>query len=331
MAALIVVSSHFRFLTESADWPPFPSTQAVQRFFILSGMFTYKSFLSKSDALAFYKRRLHRILPAYVGTILFCCLIGTLFTVLPLREFLVHAQTARYLFWNLLMLGWLEPSLPGVFQDHVLSVMDGALWTMKYEMAFYALLPLLVYLLQRVSRQRRTWILVGCYALLVAIQTLFLALAYHTDQSSLHLFHKIGAPQAVCFLSGIIVCEYYQKLQSHFLQLLPLALLIGVLSFVYHPVKILWPIAFAVHIVYAGTRLPFLRFTRRWTPLTYEFYLLHFPILQAVIEAGVIQRWGTGMSYAIVLILTLVFAYLLHRLVQSRPTLRRSKLSAKAS
>lgn len=316
IAALAIVVSHFSGLTQWQGMPMMPTRQAVQLFFILSGMLTYRSYLANTKPIAFYQRRARRILPAYWGTIVFCLLVGMLFTEMPLRSFVSDAQTGYYLFWNALMLNWLQPALPATFSDHVLPVMDGSLWTMKYEVAFYILLPLMVLLIKKFSPKRRLVTLLIAYALLVGLQFSMIVLAYHTHSSSIALLCKVGASQIVCFLSGIIVWELYPWLQKKVAWLLPATLIVSVMSFVWSPFNIVWPLAFAVLIVYAGTRIPLLKHSRRLPNISYELFLIHFPIVQIVVEMQLPERLGHATAFSIALGLSLLFAYLLHRLVK---------------
>ena len=315
-AALTIVVSHFSGLTQWQGMPMMPTRQAVQLFFILSGMLTYRSYLANPKPRAFYQRRARRILPAYWGTIVFCFLVGMLFTEMPLRSFLCHEQTGWYLFWNALMLNWLQPSLPATFSDHVLPVMDGSLWTMKYEVAFYVLLPLMVLLIKKNSPKRRMVTLLIAYALLVGLQFSMIVLAYHTHSSGIALLCKVGASQIVCFLSGIIVWELYPWLQHKVAWLLPATLIVAVLGFVWSPFNIVWPLAFAVLIVYAGTRISSLEHSRRLPNISYELFLIHFPIVQIVVEMQLPERLGHAAAFSITLAISLLLAYLLHRLVK---------------
>lgn len=313
LAALTIVVSHFAGLAEIEAIPMMPTREAVQLFFILSGMLTYRSFSAKPDTLAFYRRRARRILPAYWGVIFFCLLVGLLFTEMPLRNFVQHPQTGSYLLWNTLMLNWLQPALPGVFTDHVLPVMDGSLWTMKFEMAFYFVLPFVVFLL----RHTHKWgVFIGGYVLFVAIQIIAILIASHTSDSSLRILTMRGASQAVCFWSGMMVYEAFGWIAAHRRYVFPIALAVAVLGKFWGPLNILWPLAYAILILFIGTAIPFLSHARRLPNITYELFLIHFPIIQAAVEADLPSHLGTTGTFAAILFASLFFAYLLHRCVK---------------
>ena len=232
---------------------------------------------------------------------------------MPLRDFVVHPQTWSYVGWNTVMLNRLQPALPGVFADHVLPAMDGALWTMKYEVAFYLLLPALVFLMRRTNK---LWSLVTIYVLLTVLQVGLSFTAWMEGGETMRLLASRGVSQAACFVAGMLVSETYDTLTRHRHWVLPLAVVVCVASCLWWPVRIVWPIAYAIAIILLGTASPHLGIFRRLPPLTYELFLIHFPIVQAAIEAGLPQHLGIPTAFASVLTLSLFFAYLLHRCVK---------------
>ena len=57
------------------------------------------------------------------------------------------SSVGRYLGWNLAFLNFMEPALPGVFEANRFTEINGALWTLKIEVMFYLVLPLLALVL----------------------------------------------------------------------------------------------------------------------------------------------------------------------------------------
>ncbi len=313
IAALTIVVSHYCVLTQTKVLIVPPTNEAVQLFFILSGALTYRSFVAHPDTLSFFKRRARRILPAYWGTIIICLLIGLLFTKMPLREFVVHPQTWCYLAWNTIMLGHMNPDLPATFVDHVPPAMDGALWTMKYEVVFYLLLPLLILLITGRKKLRALLII---YIFLTLTQIALSIIDWNVQSETTALLASRGVAQATCFLAGIIVSEAFPMLVAKRKWLLPLTLALCLTATIAWPVYIVWPLLFATAIILLGTLSPKLGICRRLPPLTYELFLVHFPIIQASVEAGLPQHLGTWPAFAACLGLSLAMAYLLHRSVK---------------
>ena len=113
----------------------------VPIFFALSGFLVAASGI-RLDLKNFLINRGLRILPALALEILFSALLlGPLFTTLPLGQYFSSPLLYHYL-TN--MVGWVNFYLPGVFADHPWTMVNGALWTIPYEMICYALLSLLM-------------------------------------------------------------------------------------------------------------------------------------------------------------------------------------------
>ena len=53
---------------------------------------------------------------------------------------------------NLIFLNFVHPTLPGVFEGNQLSEVNGALWTLKIEVMFYAAVPLLAWAFRKLGR-----------------------------------------------------------------------------------------------------------------------------------------------------------------------------------
>ena len=150
VAATLVLFSHsFALSIGSSDAEPLRASIgmtwgdiAVDIFFITSGFLIANSFLTRSNVLVFLWSRALRIFPALIIAVLFCVfVIGIAFTSLEPKEYLAHDQTQRYLIKNIMLVGGIEYSLPGVFSENPFShAVNGSLWTMPYEVKMYMLL-----------------------------------------------------------------------------------------------------------------------------------------------------------------------------------------------
>lgn len=126
------------------------SSIGVKIFFVLSGYFITKSYLNDSNFLRYTIRRVFRIYPAFITVVLFSVfVVGGLFTVLPLKEYLTDAGTYSYL-KNLLMN--VQYGLPGVFIDYTYPVaVNGSLWSLPVEFSLYFIMPLFVAIFKKLK------------------------------------------------------------------------------------------------------------------------------------------------------------------------------------
>lgn len=118
---------------------------AVDAFFVISGFLVTGSLFTRASTLAFVRSRCLRIFPALVICNMVCiCVVGILFTSLPLTEYLKHGQLIRYFVDNtLLLFGPLQFMLPGVFTDTPFRMMvNGSLWTLPIELRLYLLITI---------------------------------------------------------------------------------------------------------------------------------------------------------------------------------------------
>jgi peptidoglycan/LPS O-acetylase OafA/YrhL len=115
-------------------------TLAVYSFFAISGYFITQSFQRNPSIVDFCIARVFRIYPALlVALILTVVVLGPVFSVLSLSEFVTHAQVFSYIPANLSLVR-LQYELPGVFEKNPYpGAINGSLWTLAYEAGCYAM------------------------------------------------------------------------------------------------------------------------------------------------------------------------------------------------
>lgn len=115
---------------------------AVAAFFVLSGFLISASADRSSSIRSFVDKRARRILPAlWVSTVATILVLGLFATTRPVLEYLQNIQTWRYLA-NAVFLPH-DYTLPGVFDANPFPrSVNGSLWSLKYEVACYALVLL---------------------------------------------------------------------------------------------------------------------------------------------------------------------------------------------
>jgi peptidoglycan/LPS O-acetylase OafA/YrhL len=130
----------------------------VDIFFLTSGFLVTGSLLSRHSALEFFWSRLIRVYPALITmTVLTVFLLGPCMTTVPLSTYFSEPMTYLYLLKNSTLLHGVAYTLPGVFTTTAYpDAVNGALWSMPYELSMYLILLLLWCLLRLTGQARLT-------------------------------------------------------------------------------------------------------------------------------------------------------------------------------
>ena len=295
------------------------STVFVDGFFIISGYLTFNSFIRKPDIKLYVRKRVKRIYPAYGVAILICFIIGICLTELPLAEFFTRSETSRYLAVNLLFCNSLQPTLPGVFEHNALPFMNAALWTMKIEVLFYITVPL-VYALINGRSKRSIDIILLSICILAATYCVFTNEMYLYSGNEIWntLNHQLPG-KLLCFYFPVLLLMHREHIFRYGKTYLSASLVCFILFYYNRHFSQLLPVPLSFIIVIVAYRIPLLTWIYGKPDISYEFYLLHFPILQTVIclmSAAPIYHIA---GYAF--IATLLLAICLHRCLQGpRPS-----------
>jgi peptidoglycan/LPS O-acetylase OafA/YrhL len=143
--ALVVVYAHAVLIPMGLPyhgvWPEFVDATvqlALDGFFILSGYMITASLLNRPDMTSFTLSRVLRIFPGLIAAVLLMWLVvGPLFTELSLSEYWSNSQTLQF---PLMVISQADPlaGLPEVFNASPIGgTMNGALWTIRYELLAY--------------------------------------------------------------------------------------------------------------------------------------------------------------------------------------------------
>ena len=164
LLALMVVLGHFKLLS-GTDYPHFPfnlADAAVDAFFVVSGYLIAGSYERTRGLWPFYVRRVFRLYPMYACIVLIQAAI--MLMLLPGGPFSEPQATMRYLGANLLFANFLQYDIGGVLHSLHNPGINPSLWTLKIEISFYLIVPL-VY----VATRRWGWgVLLAIFAASVA-------------------------------------------------------------------------------------------------------------------------------------------------------------------
>ena len=155
--AMTVVLGHLIWILPG-DYGPlkvfidhFDGPTAVDCFFVISGFLIFRSFRRSRRQFDYWSSRTRRIYPALVAVIVMTVVLGAFITTVSLREYFGSA-TLRYMLFNLLFMSFKQNTLPGLFSNNEVNYVNGALWTLKIEVMFYATVPLIAFFARKVVR-----------------------------------------------------------------------------------------------------------------------------------------------------------------------------------
>jgi peptidoglycan/LPS O-acetylase OafA/YrhL len=249
----------------------------VYMFFSMSGWLVTQSFASDPHLGRFLARRLLRILPAFVVTLLaMVLLLGPVVTVLALPEYFSDRGTHRY-FGGLLVFP-LQHTLPGVFTRNPLTdSVNGSLWTLAPELFCYLFVATLGSLA-----------LLGPRAALVSLVAAAAGAGWLQGSSGpppvlLYMNVKLLFELMVFFVSGALLWFHRERLVFSWLAVPVLAASLwafGSMGYGWWIVAAMLPYAtLSVALLDTGTA----RFFDRVGDWSYGTYLWAFPIQQTLI------------------------------------------------
>ena len=280
-------------------------------FFILSGFWVTKSFLTSSNTKDYAIKRIKRLLPPYYLTEFFFAIICVFFSELSAREYFTGAHFWKYLFWNSIFLNFVCPSLPGVFTG---AAINGALWTIKLEIGFYIILPILIYLLKKFdSKKKQNIFLVIIYVLSVIWNEGLSRLATVIRIPS-QLSYQLPGFMSYFVMGMIFLFNWNFLISKKNLFIIP-----SIVIFALHYItktEILMPCTLTCILIWVGTTLKV--FKRIGMPVDYSYgmYLFHFPLINIYTYFGLFNSTFVGGGIAVIGI-SFVMAYIAEKYIQS--------------
>lgn len=293
---------------------------AVNVFFILSGFWVTLSFCKSSSIKNYFFKRAKKILPQYWLVVILSAVLFFNFSSFSLKEYFCNSGFYKYLFANILTLNFIHPNLPGVFEGLALSgSVNGSLWTIKIELAFYIVLPLVILLARKLSFKDNG----GGYNCIVLLVLYVFSVLYEVLMP--FVTEKTFLPSALnnqfpaflsYFVSGMAFALFGEKLFSLLkIAFVPSLVLVVVLKVFNIPVvsSFLMPISLTVCVMFLGTHLKIFNNIGRKTDFSYSIYLVHYPLAMCFIWCGL---FSVKPIFAILSVLGVSFlcAYLLEML-----------------
>jgi peptidoglycan/LPS O-acetylase OafA/YrhL len=323
--ALIVFFAHIGILTEASEFSTFKylfdSVFAVKGFFAISGFLIGRSYLSSGGLADYAEKRIRRIFPAYMSTILLCLLIGGVTTSLSVRDFLTAPDTIRYIFANVSLANFLQPTLPGVFEGNPAQYMNGSLWTIKIELMLYFCTPILILLFRRYG------------ALMISPMVFFssIAWAWYFEYDYPGRWGDEIARQFPGQLSYFVVGLLFSFDLRILVWLKYIALVSVVSLFVFDNWMIklfLDPISYSTGVLYLSILAIRNLGIGRFGDISYGIYLYHYPIIQFLIFCDIFQR-NVWLGLVVALFSTVLISFASWHLLEKKWLLRGSRENTK--
>ncbi len=270
----------------------------VPMFFALSGFLVAGSAMRLS-LTNFLINRGFRILPALAVDIVVCSLIiGPLMTKLPLAQYFSEVDFFKY-FLN--VTGWIHYSLPGVFKDHINQRVNGALWTVPFEMFCYFLMSLLI-----ITRWVRKPMGVMAFVVLIMAVRFIVVHAGNQMPADVYttfsfkdvytalsfIFYSDGTRLLITFLLGILVFQLKHKIPYSWPLFILCVCACAAAAFGHnsttltrilsHKFVLLPPLVYITCFL-GVTNIPVPKFVHSGD-YSYGIYLYHDPILQVIIS-----------------------------------------------
>ena len=294
ICALIVVYEHFVVLTNYQLPILNLRSFVVNTFFILSGFWVTKSLFSSDSIIEFYKKRVKKIFPLYLLVIFLSAFFLFFFSTLSLKEYFFNKIFWKYLLFNILTINFIQPYLPGVFDN---APVNGSLWTIKVELGFYIILPIIIILWLGKNNKSKSnnndeknismkynWIVLFLLYLLSFLFVIIINICiekYHLPEA---INHQLPTYMTY-FISGMVCLLYYDKIFDA-LNFLSVPSIIILILFRYIDnyfintfLMIFEPLALAFFIMFLAFKVKPLQLLSKLYDFSYPLYLFHYPLI----------------------------------------------------
>jgi peptidoglycan/LPS O-acetylase OafA/YrhL len=296
--ALMVVLQHCGNLSGARYYEHIPyalsGAVAVPAFFVVSGYLIFLSYERSKSLRDYFIRRARRLYPAYFTAVVLAAVMCFFFSDLTVWNYFGSKSIYTYLAANLTFLNFASPELPGVFGSHPHREVNGALWTIKIEVMFYASVPILVWFIRR-------WSPLLC---LGALYVFSMAWNYYFLSVNIHpVIAKQLPGQLIYFCAGGILLYYREWFEARKVWLGCVAGLGFLAYWLGYGGSFVWPIypiMLALLVVGLACWIPPVKSLRG--DCSYGVYVFHFPIIQMLVAS---ELFGDSPLFLLAVAMTL--------------------------
>ncbi len=283
LLAFIVFLGHLGTLSASPDLKIFehsPIEIAVFGFFAVSGFLIARSYERSSSLKSYLKKRIKRIVPAYLLVIFLCAILLSLVSTYSFTEYFSNTQVYKYIFWNSLFLNFKAPWLPGVFGN---QAVNGALWTLKIEMCYYFAVPLLFLLFGKNNKYRNISLIILYFLSLIYLN-------YFESLNKISLAKQLPGTLSY-FIPGMLIYFNFDKFIQH-KNLIFIIAFVTVWIDLFLKVQLFSPMMIGVIVMYIAYSFKFLNNFGKYGDFTYGIYIFHFPIIRTFQTLGLFEDYN---------------------------------------
>lgn len=315
LCCLCIIYEHSVFLSSKRLPVLEISSICVKVFFILSGFWVTISFLRSESVKEYAVKRIKKILPPYFTVVIAFALLLCVVSTLSPGKYFTNTGFWKYLAANLTTLNFLHTSLPGVFEGLPLNgAVNGALWTIKVEIAFYMFLPFLMLVMTKCKyKYIRGGVLISMY--FISVLYILLCHAASSVKPALSPLENQFPAFMGYFASGMAFALFWEDLQKSLNYAIVPSLVVFIICHQidnYILYALIFPIVLSCLVFWIATRLSFLG---KIVTKDYSFgmYLVHYPLVMLFVQQGFFAScWP--LAFAGVLGLSFTASYLLGKI-----------------
>ena len=299
--AVLVFFAHWNTLTSQdiSNQLFHLSGYAVHMFFIVSGFLIFWSFDADQNKKRFYIKRFFRIFPLYA----FLIILQTLFFI-GFSDGSTF-EVIKYFIANIFFLNFLAPSVGSTLSSLEVNAINGSLWTLKNEVVFYLIVPLLFMFYKK-------W---GGYILLI-LYSLSVVYMFAVDYLGIEKLLVQFPAQVRLFMVGILLYILFDKFNKNNIYLLAIVSLILLIflkdntyfNYILCPFCIGFMMIFLVYFV-KNIKVNF--------DFSYSLYILHFPVIQLALYFE-INPTNPIISFVVLFAVILVLSYFSEKYIEKR-------------
>lgn len=315
----LTVISQFAELQSYSQW--FNTYLSVTGFFVISGFLIAQSY-DRSSLTSYFNKRAKRLLPAYIFVIISCALGLVALSSISPYEYYTSIDWWEYIGANLCFANFLHPWLPGVFNSSLINdnSVNPALWTLKIEVGFYIIIPLLMIWLRKSKRQ---WLVLMIIYLLAVLYRNGLSVIANIKQNETYIFLARQLPGFMSYfvtgMTGYLYKDYFISIKKYLL--LP-AILIFITEY-FFDIEIFTPLAWGIIVLWCAYSLPLFNNFAKYGDISYGIYIYHAPILKILLSVGLFTSIGVWSASSLYIIIVLLIGFISWHFLENRFLQRR--------